>query len=52
MQVGRGRQSGAVLIRLSLLPQLLRNGLSGSERTSVDRVFELRTRLQNGIRFV
>ncbi|MDQ1576920.1 MAG: molecular chaperone DnaJ [Microbacteriaceae bacterium] len=52
MQVSRGRQSGAVLIRLSLLPQLLRNGLSGSERTSVDRVFELRTRLQNGIRFV
>ncbi|MDQ1581578.1 MAG: molecular chaperone DnaJ [Microbacteriaceae bacterium] len=52
MQVSRGRQSGAVLIRRSLLPQLLRNGLSGSERTSVDRVFELRTRLQNGIRFV
>ncbi|MDQ1583901.1 MAG: molecular chaperone DnaJ [Microbacteriaceae bacterium] len=52
MQVSRGRQAGAVLIRRSLLPQLLRNGLSGNERTSVDRVFELRTRLQNGIRFV
>jgi molecular chaperone DnaJ len=52
MQVARGRLAGAVLIRRSLLPQLLRNGTSGGERTSVDRVFELRTRLQNGIRFV
>ncbi|MEA9986004.1 J domain-containing protein [Subtercola sp. RTI3] len=51
-QVERGRQSGSVVIRRSVLPQSLRNGVSGGERASVDRVFELRERLQSGIRFV
>lgn len=50
VEVGRGRTAGAVVIRRSLLPQLLRNGgASGLDRTSVDRAFELRTRLQQGI---
>ena len=59
--VDRGRLSGSVVVRRSLLPQLLRNGVDGAaggrggwgggaERTSIDRVLELRTRLQNGIR--
>ncbi|MFB2556218.1 DnaJ domain-containing protein [Herbiconiux liangxiaofengii] len=58
--VERGRLAGTVVVRRSLLPQLLRNGLpggggrggwsGGAERQSIDRVFELRTRLQNGIR--
>ncbi len=51
-RIERGRLSGSLLIRRSLLPQVLRNGASGVERESVDRVFELRTRLQEGIRFV
>jgi hypothetical protein len=51
-RVQRGRLAGALLIRRSLLPQVLRNGASGAERQSVDRVFDLRTRLQESIRFV
>ncbi|MCU1482667.1 MAG: heat-shock protein [Subtercola sp.] len=51
-QVERGRLAGAVVIRRSVLPQLLRNGLGGSEGESIDRIFDLRSRLQAGIRFV
>jgi molecular chaperone DnaJ len=51
-QVERGRYAGAVLIRRSLLPDLLRNGISIDGRVSVDRVFEVRTRVQEGVRFV
>ncbi|RFA21065.1 DnaJ domain-containing protein [Subtercola boreus] len=51
-QIERGRQAGAVVVRRSVLPQVLRNGVGGGERASVDRVFELRSRLQQGIRFV
>jgi molecular chaperone DnaJ len=50
--VGRGRHASTALVRRSLLPQLLRNGLAGDERVSVSDVFEVRTRLQNGIRLV
>lgn len=56
-QVTRGRLAGSVVVRRSLLAQLLRNGaggaassFAGADRTSIDRAFELRTRLQNGIR--
>ncbi len=48
--VERGRLAGAVVVRRSLLPQLLRNGVGSADRASIDRAFELRTRLQNGIR--
>jgi molecular chaperone DnaJ len=51
-QVARGRYAGALLTRRSLLPDLLRNGALAEQRVSVDRVFELRTRLQEGVRFV
>lgn len=49
--VERGRHAGSVLIRRSVLPQLVRAG-PGSAAISVGDVFEVRTRLQNGIRFV
>ncbi|WP_291053788.1 DnaJ domain-containing protein [Herbiconiux sp.] len=54
--VSRGRLAGSVVVRRSLLPQLLRNGIGGdsataaSARESIDRAFELRPRLQSGIR--
>ncbi len=51
-RIQRGRLAGSLLVRSSLLPQVLRNGATGAERESVDRVFDLRTRLQEGIRFV
>lgn len=48
--VERGRHASTVLVRRSILPQLLRTGLSG--RLDVADVFEVRTRLQNGIRLL
>ncbi|NEN06060.1 DnaJ domain-containing protein [Diaminobutyricibacter tongyongensis] len=51
-RIQRGRLAGALLVRRSLLPNVLRTGATGAERESVDRVFDLRTRLQEGIRFV
>lgn len=50
--VDRGRHASTALVRRSLLPQLVRNGLSGGERVNIGDVFEVRTRLQNGIRLV
>ncbi|WP_431277504.1 J domain-containing protein [Leifsonia poae] len=51
-RIERGRLAGALLVRRSLLPQVLRNGANNAGRESVDRAFELRTRLQESIRFV
>lgn len=50
--VQRGRLAGALLVRRSLLPTILRDGASAAGRESVDRAFELRPRLQEAIRFV
>ncbi|TDP99685.1 MULTISPECIES: nuclease-related domain-containing protein [unclassified Leifsonia] len=50
--VRRGRLSGSMLVRRSLLPRLLRDGANAAGRESVDRAFELRTRLQEAVRFV
>ncbi|GAA2065653.1 MULTISPECIES: nuclease-related domain-containing protein [Leifsonia] len=50
--VRRGRLSGSILVRRSLLPRLLRDGADAAGRESVDRAFELRTRLQEAVRFV
>ena len=52
VRADRGRRSEMVLARRSALPGLLRNGIGGSDRTSVDRIFELRSQLQERIRFV
>jgi molecular chaperone DnaJ len=51
-RIERGRLAGALLVRRSLLPLVLRNGAEAAGRESVDRAFELRSRLQESIRFV
>ncbi len=50
--VQRGRLAGSLVVRRSLLPTILRDGASAAGRESVDRAFELRTRLQESVRFV
>lgn len=50
--VQRGRLSGSLLVRRSLLPKILRDGANAAGRESVDRAFELRPRLQEAVRFV
>jgi hypothetical protein len=47
-----GRKAEAALVRLSVLPTVLRDGLGTGRRLSIEDVFEVRTRLQHGIRFV
>ena len=49
---GRGRRPTVVTVPRSRLIGLLRDGLPGMDRGSFEKVFELRSRLQNGIRFV
>jgi hypothetical protein len=49
---GRGRRPTTVVIPRSRLVGLLRDGLPGMDRGSFEKVFELRSRLQNGIRFI
>lgn len=51
-RVERGRLAGSLLVRRSLLPKILRDGASAAGRESLDRAFELRTRLQESVRFV
>ena len=51
-RIERGRTAGSLVLRRSLLPQVLRNGAGAGGRESVDRAFELRTRLQETVRFV
>lgn len=48
----RGRRPTMLAVPRSRLIGLLRNGLPGMERGSFDKVFDLRSRLQEGIRFV
>ncbi|WEO79204.1 DnaJ domain-containing protein [Cryobacterium sp. SO2] len=49
---GRGRRPLIVVIPKSRLVGVLRDGIAGMERGSFEKVFELRSTLQNGIRFV
>ncbi|QHF24808.1 DnaJ domain-containing protein [Rathayibacter sp. VKM Ac-2804] len=51
-QVERGRHAGDVLIRRSLLPQLLRSGTDDPRLGGYGESFEVRTRVQNRVRFV
>lgn len=51
-QVERGRNQGAVVIRRSLLPQLLRSGTDDPRLGGYGESFEVRTRVQNRVRFV
>lgn len=50
--VERGRHAGTVVVRRSVLPQLLRNGLGDPRLGGYGESFEVRTRIQNGVRFV
>ncbi|MBF4462559.1 MULTISPECIES: DnaJ domain-containing protein [unclassified Rathayibacter] len=50
-QVERGRHQGAVVVRRSLLPQLLRSG-ADPRVGGYGESFEVRTRVQNRVRFV
>ncbi|MCB1282314.1 MAG: DnaJ domain-containing protein [Salinibacterium sp.] len=47
-----GKPGEAAIVQLSALPRVLRDGLTGGQRLSIEDVFDVRTRLQNGIRFV
>ena len=49
---GRGRRPTVITVPRSRLVGLLRDGLPGMERGSFEKVFELRSRLQDGIRFI
>jgi curved DNA-binding protein CbpA len=49
---GRGRRPMVVVIPRSRLVGVLRDGIAGMDRGSFEKVFELRSTLQNGIRFV
>jgi hypothetical protein len=49
---GVGRGGDSAVIRLSALPTVLRDGLGAGQRLSIEDVFDVRTRLQQGIRFV
>ncbi len=46
----RGATPAAIVVRRSVLPQLMREGLGGTERTSLTQVYEYRARLQQRIR--
>jgi len=49
--VGSSRGNALVVAQSSFLPQLLRMGLPGAPRPDGTELFEVRTRLQQGIRF-
>jgi len=48
---GRGRRPTVITLPRSRLIGVLRSGLPGMDRGSFEKVFELRSRLQDGIRF-
>jgi len=48
----RGRRPMVVVVPRSRLVSLLRDGIAGMDQGSFEKVFELRSTLQNGIRFV
>lgn len=50
--VGRSRGVTLVAVQSSVLPHLLRTGVADSPRPDGTTLFEVRTRLQQGIRFV
>lgn len=47
-----GKKRDAAVVRLSALPLVLRDGLGGGQRLSIEDVFDVRTRLQQSIVFV
>jgi len=47
-----GKKGDAAIVRLSALPQVLRDGIGKESRLSIEDVFDVRTRIQNAVRFV
>ncbi|AWB87758.1 J domain-containing protein [Mycetocola zhujimingii] len=52
VELGSSRGAATLAVRSSFLPGLLRNGLPGMDRAGGNELFDVRTKLQNGIRFV
>ncbi|WP_411700848.1 J domain-containing protein [Conyzicola sp.] len=52
VDLGKVKGASAAVVRLSYLPALLREGLPGSALSGGNEVFDVRTRLLAGIRFV
>ncbi|MCU1425653.1 MAG: molecular chaperone DnaJ [Microbacteriaceae bacterium] len=52
IDLGKVRGAAAAVVRRSSLPALLREGLPGSSLSGGNEIFDVRTRLQAGIRFV
>jgi curved DNA-binding protein CbpA len=52
VQLGSSRGAATLAVRASFLPGFLRAGLPDLTRAGGNELFDLRTRLQNGIRFV
>ena len=50
--VGKSRGIPLVIAQRSFVPQLMRTGVPNAARPDGNELFEVRTRLQNGIRFV
>lgn len=46
------RDGSTAIVRLGALPRVLRDGIAPGARLSVDAVFDVRSRLQRGIRYV
>lgn len=51
-QASAGRHAPAIVARRSVLPLILRDGARGVGRESVDRSFDIRTRINETVRFV
>lgn len=47
-----GKKHDVAIVRLSALPTVLRDGLGGGQRLSIEDVFDVRSRLQHGVNFV
>lgn len=47
-----GRKKDSAVVQFSTLPQVLRDGLGGVQRLSIEDVFDVRTRLQRSVNFV
>lgn len=52
VELGSSRGAITLAVRSSYLPGLLRNGFAGMDRAGGNELFDVRTKLQNGIRFV
>lgn len=47
-----GKKRDSAVVRLSALPMVLRDGLGGGQRLSIEDVFDVRTRMQQSAHFV